>query len=104
MPSIGAVTPVSLVPPLGGELPGKDHSLYFEGGRTGVLLIHGLGGTPLEVKSLGRSLIDTSATILCCQLAGHCGTEADLVATSWQDWYASVEEALARLEKDCDTI
>ena len=28
----------------------KDNSIFYEGGRTGVLLIHGLGGTPVEMK------------------------------------------------------
>lgn len=82
----------------------KDRSILFEGGGTGVLLVHGLGGTPIEVKSIGRRFVDTGATVLCCQLAGHCGSEADLVATSWADWYASVEAALASLEERCSTI
>ena len=43
-------------------------------------------------------------TVHCCQLAGHCGTEEDLLATTWQQWYASVEAALSKLEAVCDTI
>jgi carboxylesterase len=43
-------------------------------------------------------------TVSCCQLAGHCGTEEDLLATSWVDWLASAERALVELERDCDTI
>lgn len=73
-------------------------------GRFGELLVHGLGGTPVEMKTFGCRLFDVGATVLCCQLAGHCGTEEDLKATSWRDWYASVEAALARLEESCDTI
>lgn len=82
----------------------KDLSTLYEGNRTGVLLIHGLGGTPVEMKTVAKRLNNAGHTVLCCQLAGHCGTEADLAATHWQDWYASVEEALARLEERCDTI
>lgn len=82
----------------------RDRSLFFKGNNTGILLIHGLGGTPIEVKSVARRLSEIGATVLCCQLAGHCGTEADLTATTWQDWYQSAEEALARLERDCDVI
>lgn len=82
-----------------------DHSILFEGkSRVGVLLIHGLGGTPIEMKSLARQLCDTGATVYCCQLAGHCGTEDDLRATSRADWYTSALQALARLEQSCDTI
>ena len=82
----------------------KDFSFLLEGNRTGVLLIHGLGGTPAEMKALALKVADTGATVYCCQLAGHCGSEQDLADTSWQEWYASVEVALAELEKRCDTV
>jgi carboxylesterase len=82
-----------------------DRTILFPGqGRLGVLLVHGLGGTPVEMKTFGRRLVDAGATVLCCQLAGHCGTEEELKATSWQDWYASVAQALTRLEEHCDTV
>lgn len=82
-----------------------DHSLHFAGqSRVGVLLIHGLGGTPTELKSFARQLCETGATVSCCQLAGHCGTEEDLKATDRDDWYASALAALAELEKTCDRI
>ena len=73
-------------------------------GSVGVLLIHGLGGTPVEMTALGRSLCKTGATVLCCQLSGHCGSEADLAQTTWSDWYKSAETALARLEELCDVV
>jgi len=85
-------------------MPIADNSIFYEGGRTGVLLIHGLGGTPVEMKSIARRIADAGATVYCCQLAGHCGTEDDLVATHWQDWYASADEALAKLEEKCDRV
>lgn len=82
-----------------------DHSILFEGeSRVGVLLIHGLGGTPVEMKSLARQLSDTGATVNCCQLAGHCGTEDDLKATTRRDWYDSASAALSRLRERCDTV
>lgn len=85
-------------------MPISDNGIFYEGGRTGVLLIHGLGGTPVEMKSIARYIADAGATVYCCQLAGHCGTAADLAATRWQDWYASADEALAKLEANCDRI
>src|SRR4029077_16856890 len=72
--------------------------------RTGVLLIHGLGGTPLELKTVARGLAARGLTVSCCQLAGHCGTEDDLLTTSWVDWLSSAERALVELERDCETI
>jgi len=81
-----------------------DRSYKFEGGRTGVLLIHGLGGTPIEMRYVAMGLAREGFTVHAPQLAGHCGTEADIKATRWADWYASVESALAELRKRCDTV
>jgi carboxylesterase len=82
----------------------RDLSILRLGDRTGVLLIHGLGGTPVEMKTVAKRLGDAGNTVMCCQLAGHCGSEEDLAASHWQDWYASAEAALAQLEAHCDTI
>lgn len=67
------------------------------GGPDGVLLIHGLTGTPAEMRFVGKGLHRAGYTVLGMQLAGHCGDEADLLATGWRDWYASVLEAADRL-------
>ncbi|WNJ91123.1 alpha/beta hydrolase [Bosea sp. 685] len=86
-------------------MPLADHSLRFTGNRTGFLLIHGLGGTPVELRLVARALHRSGGhTVHCPQLAGHCGSEADLLATNWQDWIASVETALDRMKTQCDTI
>ncbi|MFG1285516.1 alpha/beta hydrolase [Xanthobacter versatilis] len=81
-----------------------DRSIMIEGGPIGVLLIHGLGGTPVELREVARRLAATGATVLCCQLAGHCGTEEELAATRFEDWYASAEAALAALEARCTKV
>ena len=81
-----------------------DRSLYMSGGRTGVLLIHGLGGTPVEMRFIAVGLARAGFTVYCPQLAGHCGSADDLRATRWQDWYASVVAAHDRLRQDCDAI
>jgi carboxylesterase len=70
----------------------------------GFLLIHGLGGTPVEMRFVGRGLARAGYTVSCPQLAGHCGTFEDLRATSWQDWYASVEDAHDKLRAMCAQV
>lgn len=73
---------------------------FLQGGRSGVLLIHGLTGTPTEMRLLGKGLNKAGFTVHGMQLSGHCGDVEDLLATSWHDWYASVEKAAdAMLEK-----
>jgi len=81
-----------------------DRSFVFEGGRTGVLLIHGLGGTPIEHRYVAMALARNGLTVSCPQLAGHCGSYEDLRATSWKDWYASVQKAHDELRQSCDVI
>ncbi len=81
-----------------------DNSFFLEGGPEGVLLIHGLGGTPTEMKSVAKGLNKAGFTVYGMQMAGHCGSEADLIATTWQDWYASVEAAHDRLRARCQTV
>ncbi|MCL1825097.1 MAG: alpha/beta fold hydrolase [Betaproteobacteria bacterium] len=68
-------------------------------GSAGVLLIHGLTGTPNELRFVARGLKAAGFEVECVRLAGHCGTEADLLATGWKDWFASVEQAAEALRK-----
>lgn len=71
---------------------------------SGVLLIHGLTGTPNEMRIIARGLNRAGFTVYGMQLAGHCGDEKDLCATTWQDWCQSVTEAAERLRKEVDHL
>ncbi|MFL6660689.1 MAG: alpha/beta hydrolase [Rhizobacter sp.] len=73
-------------------------------GPSGVLLIHGLTGTPTEMRFVARGLHEAGFTVHAVQLAGHCGDEADLLATGWKDWYASVRAAALRLRGELDHL
>jgi carboxylesterase len=81
-----------------------DRSLFIQGGRVGILLIHGLGGTPIELRFVAQALARAGHSVHCCQLAGHCGTPEELRRSTWREWYASVEAAHDRLAQDCDVI
>ena len=85
-----------------GQIP--DRSQYIRGGRLGVLLVHGLGGTPIELRFIAHALAHAGHTVNCCQLAGHCGTPEELRRSTWREWYQSVEAAHDRLRSDCDII
>ena len=82
----------------------KDHSIKIKGGKVGVLLIHGLAGTPAEVRYVANGLGRLGYTVSCPQLAGHGSNEATLQASTWQDWYNTCSAALDDLRKDCDTV
>jgi len=78
--------------------------LLWRAGRSGVLLIHGLTGTPTEMRFVARGLHEAGFTVHAVQLAGHCGSVADLLASGWPDWYASVEAAALRLRGEVDHL
>jgi carboxylesterase len=81
-----------------------DLSIRLAGGRLGFLLIHGLGGTPMELRYVAQGLARDGHAVHVPQLAGHCGTVEELKATGWTDWYASVEREHDRLKTHCDAV
>lgn len=81
-----------------------DRSTFHAGGRVGFLLVHGLGGTPVEMRFVAQGLARAGFTVSCCQLAGHCAGVEDLRTSTWRDWYASVEAAHDRLKERCDIV
>ena len=85
-------------------MPQQDYSERFRGGPTGFLLIHGLGGTPAELRFVARGLARAGHTVHCPQLAGHCGSFEDLRATGWTDWYATVRTAHGELRGICEKV
>jgi carboxylesterase len=82
----------------------EDRSYSFDRGTTGALLLHGLGGTPVEMRTVALALARAGVTVSCPQLAGHNGSVEALQASSWHDWYVSAEIALDDLRRRCDTV
>jgi carboxylesterase len=78
----------------------KDTTIRFAGGKVGVLLLHGLCGTPAEMRFVAMGLARAGYTVHTPQLAGH-GAENN---GRWQDWYLSAREALNEIRKECDTV
>jgi carboxylesterase len=73
-------------------------------GSTGVLLIHGLSGTPMELRYVAQRLEREGHTVYCPLLDGHSGGTKTLRESHWQDWYDSVERAHDRLRSVCETV
>ncbi len=82
----------------------SDNTFELAGNRIGILLIHGLTGTPNEMRGIARSFNQAGYTVYGVQLAGHCGDIEDLVQTRWEDWYKSVVEAAEKLKKQVDEL
>ncbi len=81
-----------------------DHTIELAGGEHAVLLIHGLTGSPFEMKHLARRLHKAGFTVKGTCLAGHCSTIEHLKDTRWQDWYGTVYETFREMKKDHETV
>jgi len=64
------------------ELPGK---------KKAVLLLHGLTGTPSEMRFLGESLHRAGYHVRAPLLPGHGTDIKDLNKTTWRDWFGRAE-------------
>jgi carboxylesterase len=76
----------------------------YEAGEVGCLLVHGYTSTPHEMRGLARYLADRGITASACLLAGHGTCPQDLQGKCWQDWYASVNDALDELLARCRRV
>jgi carboxylesterase len=74
-------------------------SFVLGSGPVAVLLIHGLTGTPTELRRVAQGLAKRGYTVYVPTLAGHCGDNADLQATGWKDWYESVRRAFVGIRQ-----
>jgi carboxylesterase len=72
--------------------------------RTGVLLIHGLCGSPAEMRYLANGLEREGYVVRTPVLAGHGGSLDELKSTTWHDWLTSAEAALEELALTTDRI
>lgn len=82
----------------------QDTTYRIKGGRVGVLFIHGLCGTPTEMRFVAHGLARAGYTVHCPLLAGHGGSMDLIKASTWQDWMESAEAALDELRKECDVV
>ncbi|MBU2534088.1 MAG: alpha/beta fold hydrolase [Alphaproteobacteria bacterium] len=87
-----------------GNTRDEEGQLMLPGGRVGFLLMHGLGGTPVELRFVAQGLNRAGYTVLCPLMAGHGGSDLLLSTTRWKDWVASAESALERLRQSCDHV
>jgi carboxylesterase len=79
-------------------------SLVIPGGRTGVLLIHSLGGNPIELRFVAQSLARLGYTVYCPLLPGMGGGTDVSGLSTCHDWYAAAAAAHDELTARCDTV
>jgi len=72
------------------------------GGPVGVLLCHGFTGSPQTLRSWADYVAGHGYSVSLPRLPGHGTTWQDMARTGWQDWYAEVDAAFAKLASRCE--
>ena len=72
--------------------------------RKGVLLVHGLTGSPAEMRFVAKPLNRAGFTVYAPTIAGHCRDEAALLATTYEDWVESIRVAIREFRKEVDEL
>src|SRR5260370_524248 len=70
---------------------------FFPGSGLSVLLIHGLTGTPYEMRYLGERLAATGVRVHGLRLAGHAGAPGELGSVTPAHWYEGGVDGFERL-------
>ncbi len=77
---------------------------FWEGGQTGVLLLHGFTATTAEVRPLATRLHQAGYTVAGPLLPGHGTSPEDLNKTPWQAWPRAAEESYRQLAARCRRV
>lgn len=85
-----------MAPPVDILLPGER--------QTAVLLLHGLTGTPLEMRALGAELARDGYTVHIPLLPGRGTCPDDMDGLCWEDWMAAAVRAYDRLARDHGSV
>lgn len=75
---------------------------FFLKGSNGkaVLLIHGITGTPSEMRYLGKRLHKAGFSVLCNTLPRHCGSLAELKRVTWKEIESACAKDLKSLKNE----
>ena len=73
-------------------------------GTKGVLLVHGLTGSPAEMRFVGKQLNRQGFTVYAPTLAGHCADEKTLLGSRYEDWVASIRHAIRKFAAEVDEV
>lgn len=94
-PSTEPAAPATRVDSAPFDLPGK--------GRAAALCLHGLTGTPYEVRPLGEAISAVGIRALGPALPGHNETPERLAATTHLDWLEAARAEFRRLRESADS-
>lgn len=76
----------------------------FEGGKTGVLVVHGFTGCTQSMLPLGKGLAEAGFTVIGPRLPGHGTSVKDMSTRKWTEWTGEAEKGLKELLGRCDRV
>ncbi|MBI4831196.1 MAG: alpha/beta fold hydrolase [Candidatus Lindowbacteria bacterium] len=83
----------------------KGYEPYSIGsGRRACLLVHGIAGSPAQMRGLAEALAASGIKARGTLLPGHGTHPNDLDRVVWQDWYEHVHEEYRRLKSDYEDV
>jgi carboxylesterase len=83
--------------------PGNE-GFVIGNGSIGVVLTHGLGASPYEVKELAKYLSERNLTVYAVRLDGHGTSVDDLTDVSWENWYKNYKDAYHSLKQSKEKV
>ena len=88
------------------ETLARDGLSFFGRGTNGhgVLLVHGITGSPVEMKYIAKHLHRAGYTVYAPLLAGHGADMRTLRQSRWEDWYQSLAASLEWFKSEVDKI
>lgn len=72
---------------------------YKSDNQRAVLLLHGMTGSPFEMKQYGKNLHKGGFDVVCPCLPGHGDGVQNVRNVKWQDWFNFAEEKYLELKK-----
>lgn len=70
----------------------------------GVVLLHGFTGNPSSMRGVADTMATAGFDVELPRLPGHGTTVDDMLATTWADWAAETERAIAEIGERTDQI
>lgn len=90
-----------MTPPV---IPGAEAWSSPGGGPHGALVLHGFTGNPHSMRGLAEAFAEAGFAVELPRLPGHGTTVDDMAQTTWADWSAAAEDALAKVAARADKV
>lgn len=86
------------------DRPDPTQPFTAEGGRVGVLFLHGFTSNPSSLRAWAEAVAQAGYAVSLPRLPGHGTSWQELARTSWADWYAAADRSLTELRARCDQV